>query len=186
MPETFNRTPAPRAYDPAYFDKVLGEIQRQLRVSATDKLLGRTTAGAGVIEEIAFTDAAQTLLAHASAYVGPTAWTPADGSGAALTFSSVVATYHRVGTLVIARFDLTYPATADGSNAVISGLPVATANAQDARQGFVSFSNETTLAYVVPAVNASTAALIDSAGAAVTNATMSGNRVIGTLLYRSA
>lgn len=47
-------------------------------------------------------------------------WTPADGSGAGLTFSSAAGNYTRVGNIVTAAFEVTYPATADGSNARVT------------------------------------------------------------------
>jgi hypothetical protein len=50
-------------------------------------------------------------------------WTPADGSGAGLGLTVTRADYLRVGSLVFVRFDVTYPATASGAQATISGLP---------------------------------------------------------------
>lgn len=50
-------------------------------------------------------------------------WTPADNSGAGLTFSSVTATYTKIGKLVTVQATLTYPSTVSGANASISGLP---------------------------------------------------------------
>lgn len=50
-------------------------------------------------------------------------WTPVDASGAGLSFTGVSAFYFRVGRLIVATFELTYPSTADGSDAVIGGLP---------------------------------------------------------------
>jgi hypothetical protein len=55
-------------------------------------------------------------------------WTPADGSGAGLTFTVDHARYTKVGRLVTGQAKLTYPATVDGSGAQISGLPFASAN----------------------------------------------------------
>jgi hypothetical protein len=60
-----------------------------------------------------------------SNYVAPASWTPADASGASLTFSTVTAIYTRLGNAVTAQFTLTYPSTANGSSTAISGLPVA-------------------------------------------------------------
>ena len=54
-------------------------------------------------------------------------WTPGDGSGASLTFTGVAANYSKVGRIIVLEFDLTYPSTADGSNASINGLPMAAA-----------------------------------------------------------
>ena len=51
------------------------------------------------------------------------AWTPVDGSGAALTFYLHHAYYVKVGSTVFVSFYISYPATTSGSNAIIGGLP---------------------------------------------------------------
>ena len=48
-----------------------------------------------------------------------------DNSGASLSFTVNRATYTRVGRMIHVDIDITYPSTADGSNASIAGLPVA-------------------------------------------------------------
>lgn len=50
-------------------------------------------------------------------------WTPADGSGAGLTFSSVVGTYTKIGNTVRVTATFVYPSNADPSDTLISGLP---------------------------------------------------------------
>jgi hypothetical protein len=55
-------------------------------------------------------------------------WTPADASGASLSFTSVTATYTKVGKIVTVIAKLTYPSTASASTASISGLPFAAGN----------------------------------------------------------
>jgi hypothetical protein len=55
-------------------------------------------------------------------------WTPADGSGAGLTFTVDHAKYTKVGRLVTGQAKITYPATVNGAGAQISGLPFASAN----------------------------------------------------------
>jgi hypothetical protein len=51
-------------------------------------------------------------------------WTPADTSGASLSFSIAgTATYTKIGNLVTVNFFLTYPSTADGTGNNIGGLP---------------------------------------------------------------
>lgn len=55
-------------------------------------------------------------------------WTPADGSGASLVFTSVSATYVKIGQLVYITGALIYPSTASGATAAISGLPFASAS----------------------------------------------------------
>lgn len=62
-----------------------------------------------------------------------TAWTPADNSGAALAFTGVSANYTKIGNMIFAYAAWSYPVTASGANASISGLPVASANANYAQ-----------------------------------------------------
>lgn len=52
-------------------------------------------------------------------------WTPADGSGAGLTFSTAVGRYTKVGRVVSWQAFVSYPTTASSAQAVISGLPLA-------------------------------------------------------------
>jgi len=61
------------------------------------------------------------------------AWTPADNSGAALVFSSVSANYTQIGNMIFAYASWSYPVTASGANASISGLPIAAGNANYAQ-----------------------------------------------------
>ncbi len=55
-------------------------------------------------------------------------WTPTDGSGAALTFATAAGRYVKVGKVVHYWARVQYPATADASSSVISGLPFTAAN----------------------------------------------------------
>jgi hypothetical protein len=51
-------------------------------------------------------------------------WTPSDQSGAGLTLTfSGTARYTKVGRLVHVQAQITYPSTANGSNALLGGLP---------------------------------------------------------------
>ena len=50
-------------------------------------------------------------------------WTPADASGASLSFTSITAKYTKVGNLVTVYTVLTFPTTASTAQAQISGLP---------------------------------------------------------------
>ena len=50
-------------------------------------------------------------------------WVPTDQSGASLTLTTGVCRWTKVGRIVTANFNLTYPATANGSATVIGGLP---------------------------------------------------------------
>jgi hypothetical protein len=56
------------------------------------------------------------------------AWTPTDGSGAGLSFTVSDNKYTRVGRIVNCSALITYPATASGINAQITGLPFVVGN----------------------------------------------------------
>ena len=69
------------------------------------------------------TPAAGTFTTITGTSASPT-WTPSDTSGAALSLTVGTSTYSRVGNMIFAVLSVTYPVTADGSNASIGGLPV--------------------------------------------------------------
>jgi len=50
-------------------------------------------------------------------------WSPNDASGAGLVFVNASATYTKIGNTIRITGQLSYPATADGSNLAIGGLP---------------------------------------------------------------
>lgn len=93
-------------------------------------------------------------------------WTPADASGAGLTFTSVTAKYTRIGRQVTATAVLTFPTTASTANVQISGLPFAASN-----MGQFMYQRTTTVGAGVGLVSASgtTIAIYNQAGTAVTN-----------------
>lgn len=116
-------------------------------------------------------------------------WTPTDASGATLVFTNTTGNcvYFKLGSVVQASFRVTYPATADGSNALIGGLPFAAQNTTASIYGgVISLTNEATLASLLVTTNAQTFSLWTTGGAQLTNATMSGNDLRGTLTYRAA
>jgi len=55
-------------------------------------------------------------------------WTPADASGASLTFSAVSVAYSQVGNMVFVYGTLTFPVTVSGAACAFSGLPVTIPN----------------------------------------------------------
>jgi hypothetical protein len=50
-------------------------------------------------------------------------WTPTDGSGAGLTFTSIQAYYTKVGRMVTLNASFTFPSTASSASVGISGIP---------------------------------------------------------------
>ena len=101
-------------------------------------------------------------------------WTPIDSSGASLTFATAGGLYTKIGRLVYWQMSVTYPVTADGSAAVIGGLPFS-ANAGSAavegRSGcFVTQTNQTTGGTITGgALTISTQLQLWRAGTAATN-----------------
>lgn len=111
-------------------------------------------------------------------------WTPADTSGAALTLAAAEGRYTKVGDTVLAWGYVQYPATASGANAKIGGLPFTVANTNSARGGGnVSFTDEATLQWVIATNNTTEMQFITAAGAVITNATLSGDRIYFLVIY---
>jgi hypothetical protein len=55
-------------------------------------------------------------------------WTPVDGSGAGLTYTSATGYYTKIGRIVTVVFNVVYPSTANANAARIGGLPFTAAN----------------------------------------------------------
>ena len=104
-------------------------------------------------------------------------WTPTDGSGAGLSFTYTAAQmrYTRMGRVVMIQGQITYPATASGSTALIGGLPF-TSSANN-RAGLALGANTFAAAYGLfisvgsPYIEISKVA---GSGAQATNANLSG------------
>jgi hypothetical protein len=110
-------------------------------------------------------------------------WTPIDSSGASLTFVTANGGYTRIGNMVFAYATVAYPVTADGSTAIIGGLPITVANQLYARQCTVSYSDDTTLVRANAGQNATTLRFSTAAGANLTNVQMSASSVIFMCAY---
>ena len=109
-------------------------------------------------------------------------WTPTDNSGASLTFTSVYASYIKIGRAVTINVELTFPTTAN-TTAVAISLPVSSDSST--RGGGAIFSNRTggTNIYFPGGANF---VLYDDTGTAITNATMSTKYIIFSLTYFTA
>lgn len=106
-----------------------------VKVSVADLTAGRTQTSNGIVQGTAGTGynftantPAAGMTSQLLSWYEEGTWTPADGSGAGLTFTSVEGKYTRIGRQVTATAVLTYPTTADVSQAKISGLPFAVSN----------------------------------------------------------
>ena len=79
-------------------------------------------------------------------------WTPTDGSGAGLTFTSITATYTKIGRLVTLNCQFTFPTTANASIIQITGMPFAPTAGN--ATGALSTSNASATVYVVTIASA--------------------------------
>jgi hypothetical protein len=107
-------------------------------------------------------------------------WTPADGSGAGLSITVVSATYTKIGRSVSICASVTYPATASGANAILSGLPFTAGS--PAVGAVLSGSAGAVLASVASAA-ATVAFRVAAGGGNVTNAMLSGTTQTFSLTY---
>ena len=114
-------------------------------------------------------------------------WTPVDGSGAGLSFSSASGYYTKTGRIVTATFTLVFPSTADGNAARISGLPFTSAafgNGQNSGSFNVNNSGQSIQPSIV-SNDTKFAALIYTGGISATNANLSGATLSGGIIYHS-
>ncbi len=111
-------------------------------------------------------------------------WTPADGSGAGLSFISPVGKYTKIGRMVHVWFDVTYPSTANVSNAALSGLPFTSMAGTPYGGGNYSYTD---YAGDLSTTVSSSATTLDFTGGGGyrSNANLSTKRVIGFAFYAS-
>jgi len=115
-------------------------------------------------------------------------WIPFDASGAGLVFTNASGDFVKIGQLVMfsARFD--YPATANGANAIVGGLPYTVKSAPPGNSWGAKFSFTTLAADVtMPCLSGTKTFGFYAYGAApITNAQMTG--VVSTVfgIYRAA
>jgi hypothetical protein len=109
-------------------------------------------------------------------------WTPNDASGAGLSLTLNGTFYYaKVGRIVTLTFNITYPVTASTANAVIGSLPFTSiaANQTSAILGsniaIVGFKTGSTTAL----------AFYNAANTPITNATLSGANVYGSVTYQT-
>lgn len=115
-------------------------------------------------------------------------WTPVDASGAGLNLSGAGA-YTKIGRMVYWQAFVLYPATANASVAVVSGLPFAlvTVNAVSGRSGStISTTDEATLVQSLQIETSDTVRFYKAGFVQNTNAELSGNFVYFAGFYSTA
>lgn len=115
-------------------------------------------------------------------------WTPADGSGAGLALTvNGTAQYVKAGQFVIASGAVTYPATADGTSAKVSGLPFTAQNTTTNHYAAaISFTNYGTAITGLVDSNGTGVTFWNFSGVQISNANLSGKIVRFTAVYRAS
>tara|TARA_R110000868_G_C10951282_1_gene767819 strand:+ start:1591 stop:2592 length:1002 start_codon:yes stop_codon:yes gene_type:complete len=113
-------------------------------------------------------------------------WSPADNSGAALAFANLSGNCHytKVGNLVTCIFNITYPATADGTTCSITGLPFIAKNTTAAvAGGHFTYSGSTTPMTILVGTNSSQFFFYQFGGTNVINSDFSAKSIRGVITY---
>lgn len=106
-------------------------------------------------------------------------WTPTNNY---VTLTVNAAQYTKVGRLVYASFDVTFPVNAQGNLAEIMGLPYAVGGT--VKTASVTWTNYGSALFLTAEYNTG-GPLYNTAGAGVTNANLSGKRVVGMYVYNN-
>jgi len=159
------------------------------QVSVANLTAGRTQTSNGIVQGTAATGYNFTANTPASGMTSQLlnwyeegTWTATDQSGAGLTFTANrTATYIRIGSQVTAWFDITFPANASGASSTIS-LPIKNGPTHDASVcwGYITYATAITGDVIR---NQSYFQPCTLGGANVTNAALTGVRMIGTAIY---
>lgn len=112
------------------------------------------------------------------------ALTLTDTSGAALGLLALTAESTKQGREVQVGFQVTYPVTANGSNAQLGGLPYTVPAAGERRKrGYIAFSDSGDLIYVRPTLGSTDFRFFKKDGTNYTNANLSGKTLTGEVRY---
>ncbi len=105
-------------------------------------------------------------------------WTPADGSGAGLTFTNVVGNYTKVGRSVTVTGYIEVPTTSNTSAVKISGLPFQSLNSTARSAGGIGYKQSTEADTIMIDANTTTTSVYTNAGGTTKN-----NQLSGEVLY---
>ena len=156
-----------------------GTATTAVTIDNTQKVTFANSIGFGSNAGITFNNSSALTNSTLNDYETGT-WTPADASGAGLTFTGVTAKYTKIGNIVTVQSQLTYPTTANGSAAAISGLPFTTAIAST---GSVKNNNGLTILPLVANSSTTINFNIYATGGNTTNLQMTGVTIIFTITY---
>lgn len=110
-------------------------------------------------------------------------WTPIDGSGASLTFSTAIGSYTKIGNVVVASCEVIYPVTVSGANAVVGGLPFTTNSSLANQGGSVQYCTASTVVKISTSASSTVINLYNAAQAAILNSALSGGTILMQVIY---
>jgi len=143
----------------------------------TSQVVQQASAGAA----LTVGQLASTALSDTTA---PATWTPTDQSGASLSLTTACR-YTKIGNMVFAHGQITYPVTADGTNTLIS-LPVAVPNQDYAVVAAIVINTSGIATTIVTVKGSSTARFQSSQGVARKNSDVSNTNLNFVLVYPAA
>jgi len=109
-------------------------------------------------------------------------WTPSDASGAGLVFTLGACRYTKIGRMVQCNFNITYPVTVNGANAVIGTLPFLSTHLNAVS---ISFSTVASVVRGTTGAGEFFFVLYDSLGTLILNSQLSGTVLRGTIVYET-
>jgi hypothetical protein len=113
-------------------------------------------------------------------------WTPADGSGAALSFSNASGQYVKIGQLVTLTFRATWPATADTTRAAIQGFPFTPANVANPGGFIPGYQEYASQMSMLLNTGSASGEFYAPGGGNVTNANLSSKDLRAVIVYRAS
>jgi hypothetical protein len=113
-------------------------------------------------------------------------WTPTDGTGAGLTFTTVFGRYVKIGKQVTVHFRVNYPSTADATAAIIGGLPYVVDSGNNYMGGVVHWTDASMVLTLMAIDTTSTLSVRRNAdNTDPTNANLSTKILRGTVTYQT-
>jgi hypothetical protein len=110
-------------------------------------------------------------------------WTPIDSSGAGLVLTVNAATYTKIGRMVYAYLNITFPVTASTASLFIGGLPYVSKNNGTVAIGYTT--ETTCLRGITGSADDTYVILFDAAGTQLANVAMSTDNFRATVVYQS-
>lgn len=110
-------------------------------------------------------------------------WTPIDSSGAGLVLTVNAATYTKIGRMVYAYLNITFPVTVSTASLFIGGLPYVSKNNGTVAIGYTT--ETTCLRGITGSADDTYFILFDAAGTQLANAAMSTDNFRATVVYQS-